>query len=259
MAPTVVLLHAFPLDKRVWDGIVDALAEADWDVVVPDLRGFGESSYGDSDPDDEPSLSWMARDVLSILDRIGVNSAVLVGLSLGGYVAMEVLRQDPTRVAGLVLADTKASADTDEARDNRLRVADQVLAADSTVALARATVPNLLGETSQRERPDVVAEVTTWITDAEPAGVAWAQRAMATRPDSHAHLAAMTSPALVLWGTEDTITPRPDQDSMLAVLRDARAAEIEGAGHLTPLENPQATTQAILEFLDAVRRLPQST
>lgn len=259
MAPTVVLLHAFPLDKRVWDGIVDALAEADWDVVVPDLRGFGESSYGDSDPDDEPSLSWMARDVLGILDRMGVNSAVIAGLSLGGYVAMEILRQDPTRVAGLVLADTKASADTDEARANRLRVADQVLAAGSTVALARAMVPNLLGTTSQRERPDVVAEVTARIAGADSAGVAWAQRAMAARPDSHAVLAAMTSPALVLWGAEDTITPRPDQDSMLAVLRDARAVEIEHAGHLTPVENPEATATAIIDFLDAVRRLPQST
>lgn len=257
MAPTVVLLHAFPLDRRVWDGVVDAIAEADWDVVVPDLRGFGESAYGEEGPDDEPSLTWMARDVLGILDRIGVQSVVLAGLSLGGYVAMEILRQDPARVAGLVLADTKASADGDDARANRLRVADQVLESGSTEVLARAMVPTLLGETTQRTRPEVVADVRSWIDEADPAGVAWAQRAMAVRPDSHAALDAMTAPALVVWGAEDAISPRSEQDSMLAVLHDARFVEIPFSGHLSAVEDPDAVASAIVAFLDDVRRLPQ--
>ena len=163
MAPTVVLLHAFPLDKRLWDDVVDAVADAGWDVVVPDLRGFGESAYSEDGPDDEPSLTWMARDVLGILDRIAVNSAVVVGLSLGGYVAMELARQDPARIAGLALLDTKASADTEEARANRLRVADQVLEAGSTAALARAMLPALLGATTHESRPEVVERVRGWI------------------------------------------------------------------------------------------------
>ncbi len=189
MAPTVVLLHAFPLDARLWDDVVDAVAGAGWDVVVPDLRGFGESAYGEDGPDDEPSLVWMARDVLGILDRVGVNSAVVVGLSLGGYVAMELVRQDASRIAGLALVDTKASADTEEARANRLRVAEQVLEAGSTTALARAMLPGLLGATTLAARPEVVERVRGWIEDADPAGVAWAQRAMAARPDSHDDLA----------------------------------------------------------------------
>ena len=258
MSPTVVLLHAFPLDKRLWDDVVEGVAEADWDVVVPDLRGFGESAYGDDAPDDEPSLSLMARDVLAILDRIGVQSAVVVGLSLGGYVAMEMARQDPSRIAGLVLADTKASADSDEARANRLRVADQVLTAGSTAALARAMLPALLGATTQAQRPAVVEHVRTWIEEAEPWGVAWAQRAMAARPDSHADLAALTVPSLVLWGTEDTLSPREEQVSMLECLRDATFVEIPGSGHLTAVEDPTAVTTALVEFLDVVRRLPRS-
>jgi pimeloyl-ACP methyl ester carboxylesterase len=259
MAPTVVLLHAFPLDKRLWDDVVDAIADAGWDVVVPDLRGFGESAYGEDGPDDDPTLTWMARDVLGILDRIGVNSAVVVGLSLGGYVAMELVRQDASRIAGLALIDTKASADTDEARANRLRVADQVLEAGSTVALARAMLPGLLGATTHAERPEVVERVRGWIEEADPAGVAWAQRAMAARPESFADLASLSVPALVLWGAEDTLSPRGEQELMAEALRDARGVEIPGSGHLTAIEDPAAVVAALVPFLADVRRLPQST
>ncbi len=259
MAPTVVLLHAFPVDKRLWDDVVDAVAESGWDVVVPDLRGFGESAFGDDEPDDEPALSWMARDVLDILDRLGVQSAVVAGLSMGGYVAMELLRQDASRVAGLVLLDTKASADGDEARENRLRVANQVVAAGSTDALARAMLPNLLGATTHAERPEVVATVRGWIEEADPTGVAWAQRAMAARPDSRADLEAFTGPALVVWGTEDAISSRSEQDSMVEALRDVALVEIPGAGHLAAVEAPGAVAAALVAFLDQVRRLPQST
>jgi pimeloyl-ACP methyl ester carboxylesterase len=258
MSPTVVLLHAFPLDKRLWDDVVDGVADAGWDVVVPDLRGFGESAFGEDGSDDEPALSWMARDVLGILDRIGVNSAVVVGLSLGGYVAMELARQDPSRIAGLALLDTKASADAEEARANRLRVAEQVLEAGSTVALARAMLPALLGPTTHETRPEVVERVRGWIEEADPEGVAWAQRAMAARPDSHADLAALTVPALVLWGDEDALSPRPEQDSMVEALRDARAVVVPGSGHLSAVEDPAAVVAALVAFLDDVRRLPRA-
>lgn len=259
MAPTVVLLHAFPLDKRLWDDVVDAVAEAGWDVVVPDLRGFGESAFGEDGPDDEPSLAWMARDVLGMLDRLSVSSAVVVGLSLGGYVAMELVRQDASRVAALGLVDTKASADTDEARANRLRVAEQVLEAGSTTALARASLPGLLGTTTQATRPDVVTRVRGWIEEADPAGVAWAQRAMAARPDSHRDLAALAVPALVLWGEEDALSGREEQDSMVEALRDARFVVVPGCGHLSAVEAPEAVATALVDFLADVRRLPQGT
>jgi len=259
MAPTVVLLHAFPFDRHVWDGVIDVLAEADWDVVVPDLRGFGESSYGDDGPDDEPALSWMARDVLGILDRMGVSAAVFAGISMGGYVAMEIVRQDPARVAGIALVDTKATADSDEARANRLKVAEQVLAAGSTEALSRAMVPTLLGTTSLEERPDVVAQVTAWIGAADPQAVAWAQRAMAARPDSLADLASLAVPALVVWGIEDGMSPRTEQDLMVDALRDARLVVVTESGHLSTVEAPEQVAAALVTFLADVKRLPQST
>jgi len=259
MAPTVVLLHAFPFDRHVWDGVVDALADADWDVVVPDLRGFGESSYGEDGPDDEPSLTWMARDVLSILDRMGVSAAVFAGISMGGYVAMEIVRQDPARVAGIALVDTKATADSDEARANRLKVAEQVEASGSTDALARAMLPTLLGATSQEDRPDVVAQVKAWIAAADPNAVAWAQRAMAARPDSLADLASLAVPALVVWGAEDGMSPRAEQDLMVEALRDARLVVVTESGHLSTVEAPDQVAAALVTFLADVKRLPQST
>ena len=259
MAPTVVLLHAFPLDKRMWDDVVGPVAESGWDVVVPDLPGFGESRFGDDGADEEPSLAHLARAVLAILDRLGVSNAVVCGLSLGGYVAMEIVRQDPARVAGIALVDTKATADGDEARANRLRVADQVLAAGSTEALARAMLPNLLGATTHASRPDVVETVRGWIRTTDPAAVAFAQRAMAARPDALADLASLAVPGLVVWGEEDSLSPRGEQDLMVAAMRDARFVEIPGAGHLTAVEAPEALTQALIAFLSDVHRLPQSS
>ena len=247
--PFLVLLHAFPLDRTVWDDVVGPVSEAGWDVVVPDLRGFGESRYGAAGPDDEPSLAAMARDVLAILDRVGARSVVLGGLSMGGYVAMELLRQAPELVDALVLADTKASADDDAARENRLRVAEQVLAAGSTEALARAMVATLLGSTSLADRPEVVARVRALVEAADPAGVAWAQRAMAARPDSVGTLAAFPRPALVIWGEEDVTSSRAEQDLMVAALPDGQLATIARAGHLAAMEAPEQVSAALLRFL----------
>jgi pimeloyl-ACP methyl ester carboxylesterase len=259
VAPTVVLLHAFPFDRHVWDGVVDSLAQEGWDVVVPDLRGFGESAYGEDGPDDEPSLTWMARDVLGILDRMGVSAAVFAGISMGGYVAMEIVRQDPARIAGIVLVDTKATADGDEARANRLRVADQVEDAGSTDALARAMLPSLLGTTSHEDRPAVVAQVRAWIEAADPRAVAWAQRAMAARPDSLPDLASLAVPALVVWGVEDGMSPRAEQDLMVEAMRDARLVAVTESGHLSTVEAPDQVADALVTFLTDVRRLPHAT
>ncbi len=259
MAPTVVLLHAFPFDRHVWDDVVDSLAQEGWDVVVPDLRGFGESAYGEDGPDDDPSLTWMARDVLGILDRMGVSAAVFAGISMGGYVAMEIVRQDPARVAGIALVDTKATADGDEAKANRLKVAQQVLDAGSTDALARAMLPSLLGTTSHADRPEVVAKVRAWIEESDPRAVAWAQRAMAARPDSLPDLASLAVPALVVWGVEDGMSPRPEQDLMVEAMRDARLVVITESGHLSTVEAPEQVADALVTFLADVRRLPQST
>ncbi|GAA3461609.1 alpha/beta fold hydrolase [Saccharothrix longispora] len=229
----LVLLHAFPLDSRMWDGVRDQLKP-----VTIDQRG------GDRSPD----LVVIAEDVLAELDRLGVERAVVGGCSMGGYVAMALLRRAPERVAGLVLADTRAGADTDEARANRLAMAERV-EAEGVGWVPDAVVPGLLGP-----HPDdaVVERVRELVLARDPAEVAWAQRAMAARPDSTGLLAEVDVPALVLVGEHDRLTPPATAREMAAVLRRVDCVELPGAGHLTPLEAPEAFAAAVVAWRQRV-------
>jgi pimeloyl-ACP methyl ester carboxylesterase len=241
--PPVVLLHAFPLSRAVFHEQARGLADRAR-VVLPDLRGFGESPSGD----DEPSLDLMADDVAALLDRLALDRVVLGGLSMGGYVAMAFLRRHRERASAVVLMDTKAGADPPAARENRLRVAEAVLA-DGPRAL-RPMLDTLLGETSRRERPEVVDLVTGWLDAARPDGVAWAQRAMAARPDSTSTLAATSVPAFVVVGEEDALSPHDEALAMAAAFpREAVVHVIPRAGHLTTVEAPEATTGALRDVL----------
>ncbi len=196
--PVLVLLHAFPCDGRMWAPQAEAAVAAGWRVLVPDLPGFGEATL----PAGDPSLPVVAESVIGMLEERGIDRCVLGGVSLGGYVAMEVLRTSPSLVAGLVLCDTKASADGPEARANRERLAGLALEAGAGVGrlLEQAVLPGLLGDSTRAHRPDVVERVRGWLHQADASAVAWYQRAMAERPDSLSDLADVDPPTLVVWG-----------------------------------------------------------
>ncbi len=246
--PVLVLLHAFPCRGALWDAQRSALAAVGWRVVTPDLRGFGRSPLGD----DPPNLGAMAEDVTALLRRLDVDRYVLGGLSMGGYVAMELLRRDPDPVAGLILADTKAGADAQAARDNRERIASSVLA-EGTSVLYDSVLPGLLGATTFASRPDVVTRVRGWIEAADPAAIAWAQRAMAERPESLSTLAGFASPAMVVRGSQDALSSADDVAAMLEALPRGSGVEIPDSGHLTAVEDPAALTAAIMEFVEPLR------
>ncbi|MBB5955321.1 pimeloyl-ACP methyl ester carboxylesterase [Saccharothrix tamanrassetensis] len=225
----LVLLHAFPFDSRMWDGVRAAL-----DPVTPDLRG------GDREPD----LGVLADDVLRGLDRAGLDRVVLGGCSMGGYVAMALLRREPSRVAGLVFADTRSTADGDEARANRLAMADRVLA-EGVGWVPDAVLPGLVGPSPAE---GVVERAREVILGQPAAEVAWAQRAMAARPDSGDVLAGLDVPALVLVGSQDAPTPPAVARELAGVLRWAEYVELAGVGHLTPLEAPEAFAATVLDW-----------
>lgn len=237
----VVLLHAFPLSSAMW---APALLSDRYQLVAPDQRGFGASPLGD----DEPDLDRCADDVVALLDRLRLDRVVLGGLSMGGYVAMALLRRHRERVLALVLADTKAGADPEPARQNRLRVAAEVEQRGSAV-LVESVLPALLGETTTRSRPDVVARVRDMVEQAPPAAAAWAQRAMAARPASLDVLAGTDVPALVVVGDQDALSPVDDARAMADALPQGRLVVLEGAGHLTALEVPDAFAGAVGAFL----------
>ncbi|OLT43651.1 alpha/beta hydrolase [Saccharomonospora sp. CUA-673] len=257
----LVLLHAYPLDARMWNAVREPLA-AHTRLITPDQRGLGRSPLPapDADPgagpsaapnvDAGPSLDHAARDVVALLDRLELDRVVLGGCSMGGYLTMAVLRAAPERVGGLVLIDTKADADGDDARANRLQAAERA-ESEGTGWLAEAMLPNLLSEHTHRDQPEVAALVRELVDSQPPAGVAWAQRAMAARPDSFDTLRAASVPALVLVGEQDTLTTPDAARAMAEALPDARLETIPDAGHLTPLEAPDAVVAAITDWYPA--------
>lgn len=236
----LVLLHAFPLDSAMWAQVVPELSGVAR-VLLVDLPGLGGSPLPDGGA---PSLDVSADAVAGVLDRLGLPRAVVAGVSMGGYVAMALARRHPDRVAGLALIDTKAEADADEARANRLRMADAV----EGEAGNRALVPmldTLLGSTTHARRPAVVDTVRAWLARAPRDGVAWSQRAMAARPDSTVVLAGLDVPATVVVGAEDGLTPLAAARVMVDTLPDAVLTVVPAAGHLSPLEAPREVGRAL--------------
>lgn len=239
----VVLLHAFPLSSAMWLAQRETLS-AVCKVITPDLRGFGGSVLAD----DDPSLDVMADDVVRLLDHEGIDRAVVGGLSMGGYVTMALCRRHPDRVLGVVLADTKASADPEPARANRERIAAAVLDGDTSI-LVEEVFPALLGTTTAQRRAMVSGRVRGLVQSAPPKAVAWAQRAMAARPDSFDTLRGLKVPTLVIVGEEDALTPLSDAETMVEAVPDARLTVIGKAGHLSAVEQPEAFNRAVSDFI----------
>lgn len=249
----VVLLHAFPLDSRLWDAQREELSDS-YRVVTPDLPGFGASPLLDG----SPSLDAVADAVAVTLDSLDLDRVVLGGLSLGGYTAMAFLRRYPERVRALMLLDTKASADSDEAAANRERIAAAVLEERSLRVVLKDVLPHLVGKRTKRRRGEVLSRITDVVREGTPEAVAWMQRAMAARPDSHDVLEAADVPALVVVGDEDELTPRSEAERMVKALGKGSAetglVTIPAAGHLSAMEAPDDVTRAMRAFLDGLPR-----
>jgi pimeloyl-ACP methyl ester carboxylesterase len=242
----VVLLHAYPCDHTLFDAQAAALVAAGYRVIRPDLPGFGASALPASA---ERGMAVMADAVLADLDERGIASFVLGGLSMGGYAAMQILRQQPERVAALVLLDTKATPDGPEARTVREETAQRALAAGSLDPLEAGMLQGLLGLTSREQRPEVIERTRHWIRTARAESAAWAMRTMADRPDSRPTLAGYRGPALVVAGAEDALSPLSEHVIMADALVAGRLVTIEACGHLSAVERPAAVTDALLAFL----------
>lgn len=239
----LVLLHAFPLSARMWRAQRTALADVRR-VITPDQRGFGRSQFGLTD---EPSLDRVADDVARLLDYLDLGRVVLGGLSMGGYVSMAFLRRHADRVSALILCDTKAGADPEAARANRLRIAERVSLEGSAVLLDEV-YPALVGETTKTSRPDVVSEVRELVASATPDGAAWAQRAMAARPDSLTTLQSVRVPTLVVRGDEDALSSVADAEAMAAATG-GQVVTLPGSGHLTALESSAGFSEVLRSWL----------
>jgi pimeloyl-ACP methyl ester carboxylesterase len=243
----LVLLHAFPVDARMWDAVRAPLSER-LRLITPDQRGLGRSPLPETDR--QPNLDDAARDVVALLDRLELDKVVLGGCSMGGYLTMAVLRAAPERVGGLVFIDTKATADTPEAAQARHDVAARV-EAEGAAWLPETVTPGLLAEKTRADRPEVAERLRELIAAQPPSGIAWAARAMAARPDSVEALRSVDVPALVVVGEEDGLTPLDAANTLVETLPNATLVVLPEAGHLTPLEDPAGVVEAILGWYPA--------
>jgi pimeloyl-ACP methyl ester carboxylesterase len=247
----IVFLHAFPFSADQWLPQLSRLPPG-WRALAPDLRGFrGEGST--ADPPDVSGLTMdrYAADVLAFMAHVGVDRSVIVGLSMGGYVAFALLRQAAPRFAGLVLANTRASADSAEAlagRDRLIALAER----EGAAAVASDMMPKLLGETARREQPDLVEAVGKLIQANTVVGIVAGARAMKIRPDSTELVHRVPCPTLIIAGEEDAVIARAENDTMLAAIHTASLTVVPKCGHLSNLEAPAAFNDALGRFLAAL-------
>ncbi|MBV8196210.1 MAG: alpha/beta hydrolase [Candidatus Dormibacteraeota bacterium] len=242
--PAVLFLHSFPLDASQWDHQVAALSGRHR-CLRPDHWGCASSP---PPPDDGGSLDAFANTLLTQLSDLGIDAFDVVGASLGGYVAFALLRAAPARVRSLVLANTRATADREAARADRLALADRLLQTGSVEELVENNVERLLGPLARKET-HVADPVRGRIRRWTPAGAAAALRAMAQRPDSSGVLRSAGLPTVVIAGSHDGVIPEADVQSMAT----AASAEIVtmDCGHLSNLEQPHVFTEHVRRFLAA--------
>lgn len=243
-ATTLVFLHAFPLDARQFAPQLDAFR--DLNAFALDLPGFGGSPL-----DSHFTVERAASHVASTLDELQVSRAILCGVSLGGYVALALARLRPTLLQALILADTRADADSPEARQKRDENS-ALIERDGTETFIEKSLANLLGDTTRRERSEVVAQVREIGMSQSQNAIIAALGALRDRPDATPHLAQISVPTLVLRGEEDAVTPLQAMQDMADAIPGARFQAIPNAGHLSNIENPGAFNDAVAAFVREV-------
>ena len=238
----VAFVHGFPHNRTLWAPQVSALVDRAR-CIAPDLRGFGESSkHGPF------SMDQYADDIAMLLRGLGIERAVVAGLSMGGYVAFSLWRRHRALVRGLVLADTRAGADSEETREKRRALLD-VARTRGAGAVADGQITGMLGKTTREKRPALIDEVHRMMESASVEGIVGALEAMMARVDSTETLATIDVPTLVVVGSEDVLTPPREAEILHESIRGSRLEVIANAGHVSNLERPAAFNHVLTEFL----------
>ena len=243
----IVLLHGFPLDSTMWAAQVSALAGAGYRVVTPDLRGFGESDFDPPKPR-AYTLEALADELHVLLEGIDALPCALAGLSMGGYVALAYIKKYPCDLRGLVLIDTKAEADTPEGKQGREKMMDLVRR-EGARAVADQMMPTMLAADPAPD-PRVAASLRAMMEACPPRTIEHALAAMRDRPDRSGELAAIHVPTLVVVGEADALTPPAGAEAMARKIPGAQFVTIPGAGHMSPMEQPEQVNRAMISFLD---------
>ncbi len=242
--PPVILIHAFPMNSQMWASQIQALSPA-VRVICPDLRGFG-----DTEPMPGPySVDELADDCRALLDNLGVKEPVVVGgLSMGGYIAFAFYRLFPERVAALVLAATRATADMPEGKQNRNKMISTA-EVEGPYAIAQAMLPKMLAPQSYKSNPKLVETVREIMESASVEGIIGALYALRDRPDSSMLLRQIHCPALILHGENDQLIPFSEAEAMHAGIQGSILRKVPNSGHLLNMEQPDLFNQSVHEFV----------
>jgi 3-oxoadipate enol-lactonase len=239
---TLVLIHAFPLNARMWEPQL-AIADHGWRVVAPQLRGVDGDQKTPASSVDE-----YAGEVIDLMDALGIREAVIGGLSMGGYVTLAMFRHAPRYFQGMVLADTRPQADTPEGVEGRKRML-QLVREKGASAVADEMLPKVLSAAARRDHPDLTERVRGLILSNSTESIAGAITAMMTRPDSTPLMSTIRCPALILVGAEDSLTPPALSQDMQRAVAGSTLVILPAAGHLSSMEQPAAFNEALAQFL----------
>lgn len=243
--PAVVLIHGFPLDRGMWEAQTAEVGSI-YRIIAPDLRGAGASAV----PDGVYTVDLLADDVIETLDALELDDPVVIGgLSMGGYVALSIAVRYPGRVRGLMLMNTRASADPPATAQVREDLARQLEATGKPDAVVDSMFPKLFAPATYAGHPDLIGRMKERALRSNPQGLANTLRGLAVRPDRTASLGRIAAPTLVLAGSADQLIPAADSQTLADGIPGARLVTIPDAGHLAPLENKAAANAAILDFL----------
>jgi pimeloyl-ACP methyl ester carboxylesterase len=242
----VVLLHPFPANHEFWLPVAEALSTR-YRVILPDMRGHGDSGVGDG----PATMEKHAADIARVMDNAEIGRAPLVGVSIGGYALFEFWRRHRGRAAALVLCNTKAPADSGDARAGRLQAANDVIER-GTEPFFQSMVPRLLGKNTCEARPDLVEDALRMMRKMSPEDVAQVQRGMAARPDSVDTLKTINVPTLIMTGDEDILTGVNEAELMRQHISGSQLRVIPKAGHYSAWEQPEEAGKLLRQFLDGV-------
>ncbi|HET6705129.1 alpha/beta fold hydrolase [Amycolatopsis sp.] len=247
----VLLVHGHPFDRSMWRPQAEHLAKSGYRVITPDLRGYGQSKTEDT----KTGLDVFAGDLVDLADHLGLDRFVLGGLSMGGQIVMQLVKDHPGRVAALLLADTFAGLDTPQAKQARYDTADRITE-EGMERYAEELLPKMISKRTRATRPDVEAHVREMMRNAPGQGAAAALRGRAERPDYTGSLEDITVPTLVVVGSEDEFTPVGDAELIHREIRNSALVVIEGAGHLPNLERETEFNDAFSTFLTSSGATP---
>lgn len=243
----IILLHAFPLSRKMWQLQIEALTNKNYRFILPDLRGFGEShNFSDIN-----SMEEMAKDVAELIDVLKIEKAIFGGLSMGGYVIFELFRLIPEKFSGLILCDTSFDADTDEKKEARFDLIENI-EKNGLHPLVEEMLPNLIGSFTKQNNPPLKVKLEKYFFESNPKAVIAALRGMAQRKDNSGVLDNISLPTILIFGDEDSITNKETAERMRQKIPNSELIFIANAGHYSNLEQPGQFNTAISVFIKAV-------